>query len=56
MLHFACVATYSDLILESNEVVIHLLQLDSLIGTKRRDSLNVLDAQIVPIIKLGKNV
>ena len=56
MLHFACVAIFSNQILENKQVVIPLLMRGSQIGTKKKDLIFMLVAPLVLIIKLGENV
>ena len=56
MLHFACVAIFSNQILENKQVVIPLLVRGFQIGRKKKDSIFMLVAPLVLIIKLGENV
>ena len=56
MLHFACVAIFLNQILENKQVVIPLLVRGSQIGRKKKDSIFMLVAPLVLIIKLGENV
>ena len=56
MLHFACVAIFSNQILENKQVVIPLLVRDSQIRRKKKDSIFMLVAPLALIIKLGENV
>ena len=56
MLHFACVAIFSNQILENKQVVIPLLMRGSQIGRKKKDSIFMLVIPLMLIIKLGENV
>ena len=55
-MHFDCVSIFSNQILENKQVVIPLLVRGSQIGTKKKDSMFMLVAPLVLIIKLVENV
>ena len=56
MLHFSCVDIFSNQILENKQAMIPLLVRGSQIGRKKKDSIYMLVAPLVLIIKLGENV
>ena len=56
MLHFSYVAIFSNQILENKKATIPLLVWGSQIGRKMKDSIFMLAAPLVLIIKLGENV